>query len=250
MTVVMGNSNLSATERLMRRAILKRAERNTDLKPLANLHKNFWAKQGAQFFSYTKKRLEEVHLPYSEFMFALLREQLNIKKFTNLTLVEIGCGNGLVLSHLSKKFPEIKHFIGIDLSEEQIAHNQVRYKNNKKLNFITADAVNWIATYDKDNTIFLTFMGVYEYFPEEVLQEFFKKLFVLKNSVIVAIEPNGIDHDFEKNPNSEIYGPERSFSHNYINLLESVGFNVWYHAKKVIDDDENYISFIGAESSD
>ena len=246
MTVVMGSSHLSPTERLMRRAILKRAEQNTDVTPLANLHKTFWTKQGAQFFSYTEKRLEEVHLPYCEFMFQLLREELQAKGRTDLTLVEIGCGSGLVLERLSATFPEVKEFIGIDLCEEQIKSNWERFKNNTKLNFITADAIDWIDTYHMGNTIFLTFMGVYEYFPQEVLHTFFKKLYTLENSIILAIEPNGIDHDFEKNPNSEIYGPESSFSHNYVQLLESSRFRVWYSAKKRIDGDENYISFIGA----
>ena len=61
-----------------------------------------------------------------------------IKK-DGLTVLEIGCGNGYTLSHLSTLFPEYK-FTGLDFSEDLL--EIARSRNLKNVPFQQGDARN------------------------------------------------------------------------------------------------------------
>ncbi len=244
MTLVMGN-RITFSEKLMRRAILKKVEKNENFEALEEFHKNYWKNNGPEFFDNTLDRLHK-DLVICEFIFEHLKEQLLEEEDDYCTLVEIGTGNGTVLSYLSEEFPDLQELIGIDLSNEQTIRNKKKYHHNSKLNFINQDGFEWVLENGHSNTIFLTFMGVLEYFTESRLEEFLKTIATLGNSIFIAIEPNGLEHDFIKNPNSEPYGTERSFSHNYLKLFEKSNFKIWHHSKKKIEGDNSIISFIGA----
>jgi hypothetical protein len=248
MTVVMDKSGLSVLDRLMRRAILKKVENKGDFDQLAKLHENYWKNKGAGFFDENNNRLELVNLPFSDFIFPLLKEELEKQNGNYHTLVEIGTGNGQILDYLSTKFQGIDKFIGIDLSELQTSENILNYKKNTKLEFVAADAFEWVDKFGAGSTVFLTFMGVLEYFTESRLQDFLKKIDSLGKIIFVAIEPNGHDHDFSENPHSQVYGSERSFSHNYHKLFKNSGFELWHSSKKSLNDSRDYISFIGAKN--
>lgn len=86
-----------------------------------------------------------------------------------------------------------------------------------------------------------------EYFTEERLQEFFKTVKALGETMFVAIEPKGVDHDFKTNPHTEIYGPEHSFSHNYPLLFKNAGFNLWHESYKTLSN-STMMGFFGAKS--
>lgn len=244
MTLVMGN-NITFPEKLMRRVILKKAEKNKDFEALEEFHKNYWKNNGPEFFDTTIDRLKK-DLVISEFIFEHLKEQLLKEKNDYHTLVEIGTGNGTVLSHLSQEFPGLQQFIGIDLSNEQTNLNNKNFQNNPKLHFVNQDGFEWVQENGHSNTIFLTFMGVLEYFTESRLEKFLKTIAALGNTIFIAIEPNGLEHDFTKNQNSEPYGTERSFSHNYVKLFEKSNFKIWHYSQKKIEGDSGIISFIGA----
>ncbi|WP_394749354.1 class I SAM-dependent methyltransferase [Spongiimicrobium salis] len=246
MTLMLNSSDLSIKERLMRRAILKKTEKRGNHDALASFHQNYWINKGHDFFLRNRKKQEHIFLPDCEFIFDLLQEQLSKNPNSFNTLVEIGTGDGNVLQHLSTKFPQIEHFVGIDLSEVQTETNTQTYKENPKLQFVAADGFDWIKANGSANMIFVTFMGVLEYFTEQRLQQFFDMLYALGNIMLVAIEPNGLDHDFSKNPNSQTYGFERSFSHNYPMLLKNSGFELWHNSKKTLEENTNFIRFIGA----
>ena len=129
MTVSIGDNGLSISERLMRRAILKKVENRGSLDKLAEFHQNYWTNKGADFFAANNMRLEHVHLPFCDFIFDHLQEKLSTQPEKYNTLVEIGTGNGIVLDYLSSRFLEIERFIGIDLNEKQTKINQEHYKN-------------------------------------------------------------------------------------------------------------------------
>ncbi|MFS4457079.1 class I SAM-dependent methyltransferase [Maribacter sp. 2304DJ31-5] len=247
MTLVMKN-DLSVKERLMRRAILKKTEKKGNFKELAEFHENYWANKGADFFDANNKRLEHINLPFCDFIFDLLGEELSKQNEGYHTLVEIGTGNGRVLDYLSTKFHGLDKFIGIDLSEVQTNNNTRYYKKNPKLEFVTSDAFDWVDKHGQGNTIFLTFMGVLEYFTEQKLQDFLIRLNSLGKIIFVAIEPNGINHDFVKNPHSQVYGTERSFSHNYPKLFKNSGFEFWHSSKKTLEGNICFMNFIGAKN--
>ena len=138
--------------------------------------------------------------------------------------------------------------VGIDLSEVQIENNKVNYKENPKLEFVAADGFDWVHKHGHENMVFVTFRGVLEYFTEQRLQEFFDKLNGLGKIIFFAIEPNGLDHDFRTNPNSQIYGPECAFSHNYPKLFQNAGFKIWHLSNKIEGEHHDITCIIGAKN--
>ncbi|MDY8134322.1 class I SAM-dependent methyltransferase [Aquimarina sp. 2201CG5-10] len=240
-------NNLSLTERLMRRAILKNIEKKEDYDTLAELHQNYWTKQGSDFFEATNDTFKNNFLPDCSFIFELLKDELSNQSEEFNTLVEIGTGNGNVLEYLSSEFPKIDHFVGIDLSSIQIDINNKKFHENKKLEFVALDGFEWVKKNGQGNTIFVTSRGVLEYFVEERLQAFLKEINDLGKTIFIAIEPNGTEHNFETNPKSQPYGPERSFSHNYPKLFKDAGFSIWHLSYKPLEESTK-LSFIGAKN--
>lgn len=247
MTLVI-NNNLSITECLMRDAIFKKIKAKADVDALAGFHSNYWVNQGHDFFSATNNRLENVALPEFEFMFDLLEKELVKQPNQFKTLVEIGTGNGKILSYLSSKFPQLNRLVGVDLSKVQIDNNKERYKENPKLEFVASDAVDWVNQHGHGNMIVLTFNGVLEYFTEKQVKQLFNNLNGLGKIIFVAIEPKSIEHDFTSHPNSKIYGYESSFSHNYPKLFKDAGFNLWHESQQDFYSDEFVISLIGTKN--
>ncbi|REE25488.1 methyltransferase family protein [Winogradskyella pacifica] len=247
LTLVLGD-NLSLSERLMRRAILKKIEKNEDHDQLAQLHKTYWAKQGDHFVNNTEDNLKNIHLPAYKDTLDVLKNEISNAPMAFEKLVEIGTGNGSVLNYLSSNYPDIKDFIGIDLSEEQTKINQINYKDNSKLKFIGGDVLDWLENQQQGNFVFLTFRGVLEYFTQQQLIVFFKKLNALGNIIFYAIEPTDSEHNYETNQNSKVYGVEGSFSHNYEKLFKDTGFNVWYSDAKSESGHPYIIKIVGSKN--
>ena len=242
------SGNLSFTENLMRHAILLKVEKQQDYATLEQLHSNYWKNHGDDFFAATNDSFEEDFLPNCAFIFELLQNQLTNEQEQFNVLVEIGTGNGRVLNYLSLKFPKIQRFIGIDLSSVQIKMNTENFESNPNLEFVASDGFEWVKKHGRSHMIFVTSRGVLEYFTEQRLIDFLSKLNGLGKIIFVAIEPKGIGHDFETNPNYELYGYERSFSHNYAKLFKDAGFNLWHVSQKPCVVDSYHQSFIGAKN--
>ncbi|MFK7800272.1 MAG: class I SAM-dependent methyltransferase [Anaerolineae bacterium] len=247
MTLIV-NDKLTLQERLMRNAILKKTEENQDFDTLAEFHRNYWVNQGTEYFSLTDDNFETVFLPDCAFIFELLQDQLENGTQQPHTLIEIGTGNGDILNYLGEKLSQIDKLIGIDLSPDQTKINQNKFKDNSRLEFVASDGFEWVNKHGTANMIFVTSRGVLEYFTQERLLAFFNKLNSLENTIFVAIEPNGLEHDFSINPDSQPYGNERSFSHNYPKLFTKAGFKLWHQSRKAYPDNDHYLSFIGARN--
>lgn len=246
MTITDGNK-ITLTERFIRKSLLRKVEINSDHETLSKFHKAYWENQGDNFFAATTDSFENNFLPECSFIFELLKEKLSGENHDFNTIVEIGTGNGKVLNYLSEQLPQIDRFVGIDLNQNQIKQNRETYKKNTQLEFVASDAFDWVNTYANKNMIFVTSRGVLEYFTESRLQDFLQQVNRLGNTIFIAIEPNGIDHDLKINKHSELYGYERSFSHNYELLFKNASFNLWHHSKKD-SSTEHYLSYMGADN--
>jgi len=231
-------------ERQMRNAILKKAESNNNFDKLSKIHNDYWIHQGIDVFSWNNS-FETNFLPNCTFLLDILNEKFFENDIQFDTLVEIGTGNGDVLHYLETHFSKIDKFIGIDLSSEQIKLNQEKYKEHSKLEFVNADVLDWVKKEGGKNTIFMTSNGVFEYFTENQLREFIQYAASLGPVLFVVIEPTVIDQNFELNPNSIIYGIEKSFSHHYAKIFHDYGFTIFHHSKKIFppgsDIEMNYI---------
>ncbi|SIQ78098.1 Methyltransferase domain-containing protein [Maribacter ulvicola] len=240
---------MTIAERLMRGALVKKLDPIDDHDTIAELNRNFWVNKSAtELFTETADGFEKDFLPNCTFIFEKLKKELSNTSESYTTLVEIGTGNGDVLNYLSAEFPEIKRCIGIDLSTDQIAMNIKKFENNKKLEFIRADAFDWVRDHGESHTIFVSSRGVLEYFMENRLQAFLKEINLLGKTMFVAIEPNGGDHDFETTLHSQLYGDEPSFSHNYPHLFRNAGFSLWHSSQKPWGGERTYQTFIGAKN--
>ena len=241
--------SMSIPERLMRAALVKKLDKIDDYDTIAKLNRDFWIDNAAtELFSETEDGFKTDFLPNCTFIFDLLKKELSNQSENFDTLVEIGTGNGDVLNYLSSEFPEIDHFVGIDLSLKQIELNDEKFKNNTKLEFVAEDAFDWVKDKGHSNTIFVSSRGVLEYFLEERLQEFLREINQLGKTIFIAIEPNGGDHDFEMNPSSQLYGNEPSFSHNYPRLFKNAGFNLWHFSQQPWLGGTDNQTFIGAKN--
>lgn len=242
-------NNMSISERLMRAALMQKLDKIQDYEKIAEQNREFWTHNKAtELFS----ELEDTHntdfLPNCTFIFDLLKKELSNQSEQFDTIVEIGTGNGDVLDYLSSEFPKINRFIGIDLSRDQIELNKIKFNTNKKLDFVAADAYDWVKEYGQGNTIFVTSRGVLEYFLEPRLQDLFMQINKLGKIFFIAIEPNGANHNFEIHPNSQLYGHEPSFSHNYVRLFENADFDVWHFSQKVWSKASDMQTFVGAKN--
>ena len=247
MTIVLNNT-MSISERLMRNAILNKLEKNKNYIDLVKLHQNYWVNKGSELFIKTKDAFEDVFLSSWTFIFDELQIKLLNSPVQFYTIVEIGTGNGKVLKYLSKKFPKVKKYVGLDLSPIQTEINKEIYKSYSKLEFVAEDAVDWVKKHGRSQTIFVTSGGVLEYFTEEQLLAFLREVNNLGKTIFIAIEPNDADHDFVLNPNFQVYGYERSFSHNYPRIFKLAGFKLWHVSKKPSPENWYNLSFIGAEN--
>ncbi|AYN66672.1 class I SAM-dependent methyltransferase [Euzebyella marina] len=247
MTIVT-NKKWKKIDLLIRAHLLKEAEKKEDFETLARYQKDFWISQGKAFFETTQHRFEDTFIKDCAFIFEHLETELNQHANQDFHLIEIGTGNGRVLEYLSEKFPQIKNLTGIDLSKEQIEINKKKFSTNKKLNFISTDGFNWVMNNAKDCMIFVTSLGVLEYFTQNQLEHVFERISEFRLSFLVISEPKGINHDFNTNQNSEIYGPEHSFSHNYPTLLKKANLKIWHESYKKLESDDFLFCFIGAKS--
>lgn len=238
--LTMFDSKFTLMDRQMRYVILGKAESKNNFDKLSKIHNNFWVNQGINVFA-SNNSFKNNFLPNCTFIFDIVKEKFFKNETQFKTLVEIGTGNGDVLHYLESNFPEIDKFIGIDLSTEQTKINKEKYKENLRLEFINSDVLEWIKKEGRENMIFVTSNGVFEYFTEQQLKEFIKYTYSLGQVLFVTIEP-AVDYNFEQHPNSIIYGFEKSFSHNYCQIFREFGFTIFHHSKKrLLDCEMNYI---------
>ncbi|MGC1631148.1 MAG: class I SAM-dependent methyltransferase [Gelidibacter sp.] len=242
-------NNMSITERVMRYALVQKLEKINDHKTIAELNRNFWINKNAtELFVETENKFENEFLPNCAFMFDLLKKELSHQSEQFNTLVEIGTGNGDVLNYISAEFPEINRFIGIDLNLDQVEINNKKFKMNKNLEFVDSDAFDWVKEHGHSNTIFISSDGVLEYFLEQDLQDFLIEINRLGKIIFIAMEPNGADHNFEINPDTQLYGNEPSFSHNYPKLFKNANFSLWHFSQKPWLGGGGVKTFIGAKN--
>ena len=122
-------------------------------------------------------------MPHCLPVFEMLKKLLKASPEKYHTMIEIGTGNGEVLESLSRQFPEIEKFIGIDLSADQIEFNTKKYQQYPNIDFVAADGAEWIRENGTDNIIIITSGGVLEYFTQQQLKHLFNYLNHLKISL-------------------------------------------------------------------
>jgi SAM-dependent methyltransferase len=146
------------------------------------------------------------------------------------TLCEIGCGHGEVVNFLSQRLGALRRFIGLDLSSEQTRRNVARFGSDR-VEWVAGDARRWVEKHVRPGWILLTHNGVLEYVPREDLTALFSRAAQNAPALVSLSEPIALDYDLDRETLSRPYGFERSFSHNYLQILEQSGFRVVHRSE-------------------
>ncbi len=190
------------------------------------LHEDFWSGQGGDVFAENcDHRFEQMFLEKQKHDFEQLLKICATR--APHQIVEFGCNSGLLLNYMVQQFPNIKSAVGIDINRQQIERNRQADHFDPRIQFLTADGVDWVIENAEPNTLFVTNGGVMEYFRRSRLNLMMNRISAhLSPAIFFAIEPNASDHDLENNVNSIPFGEELSFSHNYKDLFVTNGFDV------------------------
>ena len=242
--------DLSPLEKLIRNGLYARAFLNRDFATLREYLTHYWTNEAAEFHNAWQNRFERMFIPHDSIALASLTDFLAARPELQFSqVVEIGCGGGQLLNHLSERFPKVEKLVGIDLGEEQIEENKKTYAHNQRIQFITANAVEWIPQNTGPNTLFVTNGGVFEYFLKSELMSLFQHISThCQSSSIMIIETIGSDHDLVNDLQTEVYGRELSFSHNYPNILKDHGFQIIHQSERKgfdIDGGGRWIRVVG-----
>lgn len=190
---------------------------------LADLHAKFWSNQSSEeYYASTQTRFAKVFVPH----FSHYLHQLDplLQKAGVETICEIGVGDAQLLEMLSQRWPG-KRCIGLDLSTDQIEKNKLKYEKSA-LEFHAGDASAWIGAHLGSRVLFVTGLGVLEYFTRDALGHLLARISAGSANVLFITEP--VDDAAKMGTGFDSYpaGREHSFSHDYPALLEQAGWQL------------------------
>ena len=152
-------------------------------------------------------------------------------------LVEVGCGDGLVLRHLSETLSNLESFTGLDISERIIERNRAEFADHEKIDWQYANVLDWIGENDRDGTVLFSYGGVMEYLNEEELTGVYAALKKSKNVAVALAEPMDVSYDAKQETESRFIGTEHVYyCHNYAHILRQTGYRIEF---------EKYLSIVG-----
>jgi 2-polyprenyl-3-methyl-5-hydroxy-6-metoxy-1,4-benzoquinol methylase len=191
---------------------------------LMDLHQHFWKNQLAtEYYANTKSRFQETFIPHFSKYLDIL-DLLTINKNIQ-AICEIGTGDGQLLSHLASRWPTIE-CIGLDLSRDQIELNKHTYKK-QNIEFYSGDAIDWINAQEPKATLYITGLGVLEYFEYIKLIALFRTIRDKPvGNMMLLTEPVYDNVNMDKDFESFSAGSEQSFTHAYPKILEREGWNI------------------------
>lgn len=208
-------------DKLIRFYLGERARRREKTSPelLGNYHKEYWKNQ-SEYYEITKNRISKVYIPAYGNLIEKFSQQFIERDIK--TVCEFGAGDGQWLDYLSQQWPMIDRFVGVDLSEKQIAANHDKYPH---VEFQCADLTEWIVENITSHTLYHTNGGVLEYLSKDAVLSFLHVINLKAyNSLILLMEPLYGNYDIDVQNESVVNSYEFSYSHNYVHLLESAGF--------------------------
>lgn len=205
-----------------------RAAASGDLKTLRGHLALYWQSPcGDEFYDAYPERFDDWFLGHHYSVVEALAGEL--QKHPGIQhLIEVGCGDGKVLHHLSERFPQFTSVTGIDLNRNIIARNSEVYKDTR-IQFESADLNQWLQTYQGSGTLLVSYGGVLEYLTQSELEELFASLKNLASpAMLLLVEPIAMDFNLETETASRPHGIEHSFSHPHRHLLEKAGWTIDY----------------------
>ena len=199
------------------------------------LHQEFWIGQGgADFSGNCDHRFEDLFIAKQSEDFLKLQEVW--RERSHPKIVELGCSSGLLLDYLTRNLSGTRSSIGVELNASQVRRNQQSNHFDPRVEFLQADGGKWLLKHGQRNSLFVTNGGVLEYFTHERLDMMLSHIATnLKPATFFSVEPVAVDHDWRFSKQSIPFGNELSFSHNYLDLFQTNGFQI-VHQRSVMFD--------------
>lgn len=231
-------------ERLIRNDRQQQAIEEGEHETLQKFLIDYWNSPfSEEFFSTFSHRFEDLFLRYHTGIVTELAAQLaTLPEGQEVRLVEVGCGDGKVLNHLTKELPHLNKLTGLDLSADENAKCRERYPDEGKMDFTAEDIFDWLEANRDTALVLFSNGGVLEYFTRKQLA----KLFTLVRSRpfptwIGLTETLAIDHSLDMEPATFPYGQELAFSRNYSALLTESGLQeIWRNDRPTKPGEENH----------
>jgi len=197
------------------------------LDELTALHDGVWAGDLAiDFHSRAEARFQDVFLAHHSDIVPALRDAMTNTGGGYETVCEIGCGSGLLLQHLSRELSDPDRFIGLDSRGRQVDINRARFRDSR-LAFETGEGMTWMLRNGRRGSVFYTYGGVLQYFPQRRLQALLSWMVGALPPVLLGIvEPLADGHDVDGDAHSLPYGAENTFSHPYPLLITQAGLRI------------------------
>ncbi len=187
---------------------------------------SYWqSARGDEFYDAYPERFEEWFLgPHYAVVEALELQLQNRPEIRRL--IEVGCGDGRVLEHLSERFPQLKSATGIDLNGRIIERNRKAYEGTR-LQFESADLHEYLQAYRGSGIVLVSYGGVLEYLTQSELEDLFASFANLASpAMLMIVEPIATDFDLDSETTSRPHGVEKSFSHPHRHLFEKAGWTI------------------------
>lgn len=220
----------SPLRRLIRYYLGRRMQRSPG--DLEATHKDFWRHQRRDdWYRHSQGRHDELHVPMLAPVIERLRPLVEARRIRQVC--EFGAGSGHWLDYLSRQWPSVGRYVGVDLSADQIAENAKRWP---RLEFACADLADWAAEQAAPSSIFVTNCGVLEYLSQPSLERLLAVIArKAPSSLVLFVEPVDAGMDLERELDSQPHGSEHSFSHNHAHLLRQAGFRLLFQEERLRD---------------
>ena len=218
------DKSLNGVDRLIRAGILWLRSRDKSGAEMSKLHQGFWREQSAdEYYAGTANRFEKLFLPHFDQFIDVVGHTIEQKGIRNV--VEIGCGDGQLLRHLKRKVLADR-YIGLDLSKDQIKKN-LEADQEQTVEYYSGDAAQWIAEKSPSSTLYVTGLGVLEYFTQSQLTSLLSNIAnTFAPAAALFIEPVDKGANFIEFDESYVAGEEHSFTHNYAKRLTESGWSI------------------------
>lgn len=153
---------------------------------------------------------------------SILLESLQGKQAPGRRYLEVGCGNGDIVSYLSEKFPDAL-FTGVDFSTKNA---EGKHPSRPNLRFISGYALDLISAGDLQCDVFFA-SSLFCVIPPLELKKYIELLRLSPCSEIIINEPSwyGFKQD-QTNRVESFHMGGNAWYHNYAGLLRSAGFKI------------------------
>lgn len=200
------------------------------------LKNKIWGAKAGRKWHYQMARLYDSYSGLVVNRKALIKGIKYLRQADYDKIIEIGTGNGWFLDFLSKKIKGRIKFFGLDLDKKTIARANIKYRKNKRVEFVYSDIYKFSQKTTLKKAIILSCF-VLEYFSFEEICNFCQFLKKEQAGYLAIVERKKVKQKINSVPVSDF-----SYSHRYEKIFSKLNFKKMYLEKGKREDLVDYIN--------